>query len=112
MSEIKKYCIMCPIGCEMYGTKNEDNSYKVVGNGCVRGKIYFEQEMIAPMRNITTLVRYKGGVAPVRSVKPIPKDLIFEANDIITDIELDEKPQFHQVIVKNILNTGVDIIAT
>lgn len=107
---MKKFnCIMCPLGCELVVTKHGDK-ISVTGNNCNRGKQYAESELTFPVRVVSSLVKYKGGVVPVKTSAPIPKDLIMSCMDEIGKIRLDKRPKFHSVVIKNVLNTGADII--
>ncbi|SKA90929.1 Protein of unknown function [Clostridium sp. USBA 49] len=64
---------------------------------------------------LTTLVRIKGSkynVAPVKSSKPIDKSLWIECSKALSRIYVGAPIKIGDVICKNILNTGVDIICT
>lgn len=64
---------------------------------------------------LTTLVRVKGEkirVVPVRSTGPIEKDLFVECSRALGRLYLGLPIKCGDIICKNILNTGVDIIAT
>ena len=39
-------CIVCPKGCHL--KVDEENGYKVTGNGCPRGAAYGEKELVNP----------------------------------------------------------------
>ncbi len=108
--EKKFNCIMCPLGCELTVTK-QGQKIAVSGNTCPRGNDYAISELTAPKRGFSTLVKYNGGVVPVKTNGQVPKEKIFECIHEIAKITLPQKPKFHQVIIKNICNTGVDIIA-
>lgn len=64
---------------------------------------------------LTTLVRVKGSkskVVSVKSTKPIEKRLFKECSKAIGMIYVSAPINEGDLICKNILNTGVDIIAT
>lgn len=65
---------------------------------------------------LTTIVRVKGStnyeVAPVRSSEPIDKSLWMECSKALSRIYVGPPLNYGDVICKNILNTGVDIICT
>lgn len=66
-------------------------------------------------RIFTSLVRIKGSkynVVPVKSSKPIDKSLLIECSKAISRIHVGIPIKSGDVICKNILNTGVDIICT
>ena len=71
-------CIECPIGCELE-VQVKDNEIIVKGNGCPRGKLYAQTEMTCPKRVITSTVRaLDGQMIPVKTDKPVRKEMIFE----------------------------------
>lgn len=65
---------------------------------------------------LTTIVRVKGSnthkVVPVRSSKPIDKALWLECSKCIGRIYVGSNISKGDIVCKNILNTGVDIICT
>lgn len=66
-------------------------------------------------RIFTSLVRIKGSkynVVPVKSSEPIDKSLLIECSKAISRIHVGIPIKSGDVICKNILNTGVDIICT
>jgi len=86
----------------------------VEGNACKRGLTYAHAEITHPVRQITTTVSVKDGrcpLVPVRSKKPIPKSRIFEAVGILHGLTLTAPVHCGDVVVRNILGTGIDIIA-
>ena len=51
-------CIVCPKGCEMKITFDEDGKIaSIEGNTCKRGIGYAEDECTNPKRTVTTTVR-------------------------------------------------------
>ncbi|MCY6485851.1 DUF1667 domain-containing protein [Clostridium aestuarii] len=63
----------------------------------------------------TSLVRVKGinaNVVPVRSNKPIDKNLLIECSKALSRIHVGTPLKIGDIICRNILNTGVDIICT
>ena len=108
-------CTICPRGCTITveGTKEEVSS--VSGYGCKRGMEYATNEFISPVRILTTTIKAEGfdnELIPVRSSKPIPKDKILDCMEIIKKTTLALPVKQYDVVVKNILGTGVDIVAT
>lgn len=65
---------------------------------------------------LTTLVRIKGSniynVVPVKSSKTINKNLWIECSKALSRIHVGPPLKIGDVVCKNILNTGVDIICT
>lgn len=69
------------------------------------------------MRNsreiFTSIVRMKGSkyrVVPVKSSKPIDKSLLIECSKALSRIHVGVPLKIGDIICRNILNTGVDII--
>lgn len=64
----------------------------------------------------TSLVRVKGDqnykVIPVKSTKAIEKDLWREFSKVLSRIYISTPINIGDVICKNIMNTGIDIICT
>ena len=72
-------CIECPIGCEIEVMLEEGKVVSVSGNGCPRGKLYAEAEVVCPKRVVTSTVRAEDGeMIPVKTDRPVRKDAIFE----------------------------------
>ena len=110
----KLTCIVCPKGCDLeIEIKNDE--YLVQGNMCNRGKLYAINEMTNPMRSITTTIKTKYKTAPrlpVRTDKEIEVKAIFSFMHVLNEIELDHPVHTGEVVVENVLNTGVNMIAT
>lgn len=105
-------CIVCPKGCHL--KVDDENGYTVTGNGCPRGAEYGKKELTAPTRVITSTVRVTGGLykrCPVKTDRPIPKELIFDAMKLLNDVDLTAPVKVGQVIIENILGTGANFIA-
>lgn len=106
-------CIVCPKGCQMI-VNNIDGQYIVEGNSCIRGAKYGVDEVISPKRMITSTVRLKGAylnMLPVKTSASVPKDLVFEIMNILSTIKITAPVKVGDIIVKNILDTGVDIVS-
>lgn len=107
----KEYiCIVCPKGCHI--VVDGDN---ISGYTCLRGLNYVKQESIDPRRILTTTVKVNDKnirVCPVKSSDTLPKDKLFASMEEINKISVNLPIKLHQVVIKNILNTGVDIITT
>lgn len=116
MSEIKELtCINCPLGCSIKVEMNGDEIISVTGNNCNRGEIYARNEVISPVRVVTSSVRVDGGERAVVSVKtqsPIPKNAIFACTDAMKNIVVNAPVNIGDVILANIADTGVDLVAT
>ncbi len=106
-------CIVCPRGCRL--TVDEENGFIVTGNQCPRGAEYGKNEILNPVRTLTTTVRIKSEtmkLCPVRTEKPIPKAKMFEAVKVLNTVSLKAPVRTGDIAIKDILNTGVDVIVT
>lgn len=107
-------CIVCPKGCTMH-IEQENGTYKVSGNTCKRGAQFAVSEMTEPKRTICTTVRTvfpQAPVLPVRVSAEIPKDKIFDVMREINSIIVKNPVRRGDVLLKDVLNLGADIIAT
>lgn len=117
MSKRDMVCIVCPIGCRLTVTEDENEplGYKVTGNTCNRGIDYGIKELTNPTRVLTSTVKITKAHLkrlPVRTNGAIPKDKIFECMKVINSLALEAPVKVGQVILENILGTGIDLIAT
>lgn len=105
-------CICCPMGCRLKVNLEEN---KVEGNTCKRGAEYGINELRNPVRVVTSTVKIKGGmhkVLPVKTSGAIPKGLIFDCIKMINEVEVEAPVKIGQVIIKDILGTGIDVVAS
>ncbi|MBE9536709.1 MAG: DUF1667 domain-containing protein [Proteobacteria bacterium] len=108
-------CIICPKGCDLKLRQGRKGQWSVSGNDCDRGIDYALEEMSSPRRVLTTTVALAGGnlpLLPVRSSVALPKETLFECLKILSGIERYCPVDIGDVIVSDILDTGIDIIAT
>lgn len=106
-------CIVCPMGCPLVVTKTNDG-YKVEGNTCKRGEKYGVEELTNPKRVITTTVKLENSylnLLPVKTKESIPKDMMFDVMKELDTIKVSAPINVGDVIVKNILDTGVDVVS-
>lgn len=104
-------CIVCPRGCRL----TIDDELNVTGNSCPRGAQYAKDELTNPKRMITSFVRVKNRENTVTSVKTstsIPKGMIFDVMNEIDKVRVSAPTKIGDVAIKNVLNTGADIIIT
>jgi len=116
MSETKTLtCVACPKGCEVTVEYEGNEILDIKGNACPQGADYAREEIIAPTRILPTTVVVKDGalpLVPVKTTKPIPLEIIHDAMKIIGETKIKAPVKIGQVIVENILETGVDVVAT
>lgn len=110
--EKEMICIVCPIGCHL--TVNTE-TLDVKGNTCPRGEVYGKEELTAPKRVVTSTVRIKNAVdhrCPVKTNSSIPKELNFKCMEELKKIDLISPVKRGDIVIKNIFNTGVDVVVT
>ena len=106
-------CIVCPIGCQLSVTLENGIVTEVTGNTCPRGKQYAIDECTNPVRTITTTARTSnGGVIPVKTAAPIPKELMFDCMKEIDRVVVTLPARIGDVAIANLLGTGVDVVVT
>ena len=111
MTEI--ICIGCPKGCHL--SVDESNDFSVTGYGCKRGIEYGKKELTDPRRVITSTVAVSGAAyprCPVKTSAPVPKNLIFDIMKLISDVKLKAPVHTGDVIISDLLGTGVSLIST
>lgn len=104
-------CIICPKGCIL----KVDENNKVTGYDCPKGLDYINNELLNPKRILTTTIKTTNKNNPRLPVKtnfPIDKSLLFQVREVISNTKIDKPYKTGDVIIKNILNLDVDIIAT
>ena len=106
-------CIRCPMGCALHAEKCGD-TVTVTGNTCPMGESYATEELVAPKRMITSIVTVTGRSTPlsVKTSVPIPKEMIFPVMEEIMAARVEPPIEIGNIVIKNVLNTGADIVAT
>lgn len=116
MTERNLICIACPRGCAIKVTLDDNKEVvSIKGATCKNGEEYAKNEVTHPMRNLTSTVKVTGGVAavvPVKTSIDIPKELLFDAMKEINKASIASPVHIGDVVIKDILGTGADIIAT
>ena len=109
-------CIVCPMGCRLQvSTQDDDSIVAVQGNQCPRGDIYARQELTHPKRILTTTVKISGALyprLPVITTQDIPKGHLFEVMQALANIEVKAPVTINQVILPNVCGLGVDVVAS
>ncbi|PRX27163.1 CxxC motif-containing protein [Orenia metallireducens] len=108
-------CVSCPMGCDLNVEVIDEEIKKVEGNRCPRGVEYAKAEYFNPTRVLPTTAKVKGGIlplVPVKTAKPIPKGLLEKAMREIAKVELEAPVKLGDIVIKNVLDTGVDVVAT
>lgn len=108
-------CVSCPVGCTLRVELADEGVQKVQGNRCPRGEAYAREEVTDPKRILATNVKVQNGEYPlvsVRTDRPIPKRLIPEAMRLLRALVVEAPVGIGQVLVPDLLRTGVQVIAT
>ena len=114
MEERNLICIGCPMGCPLTVQLQEKEVISVTGNTCLKGAEYARKEVTNPTRIVTTTVRVKGGtegMLPVKTKTDIPKGSIFDCIRALKNVEVEAPVHIGDIILANVAETGVDIIA-
>lgn len=107
-------CIMCPLGCKIRVLQTGD-TVEIKGAGCDNGREYALQEISEPSRIIMSVVPVRNSDIPtvtVKTNKSIPKEKIGRVMELISTVEVTAPIKVGDIILKNIDNMHVDIIAT
>ncbi|MEA5003139.1 MAG: DUF1667 domain-containing protein [Christensenella sp.] len=103
-------CIVCPKGCRIVV---DDTGIR--GAGCERGVEYVTKEMRTPVRMATSTVRLTGSSLPrlpVKTSAPIEKRMLMRAVKLLNDVTVTAPVKCGDVVLKDILGTGIDFVAT
>ena len=118
MKTVDLTCIGCPLGCRIEVMMNEDGGIELVtGYSCQRGENYAVKEVTAPTRIVTSSVRVYGSrtgerMVPLKTASDIPKGKIMDVIRDLAGVSVPCPVRIGDVIMKNIADTGVDVIAT
>ena len=108
-------CIICPKGCSLRVRLEAGRVTLVEGNHCKRGAQYAEKEVTNPTRTVTTIIPVRGGREKMLSVKTrtdIPKAKVQACMRALKNVTAEAPVQIGNVILADVAETGVDIIAT
>lgn len=114
-------CTTCPSECLLTVKVERDADGAVVevrsatGNSCLRGDTFAHQELTCPMRVLTATVAVSGGeeaLLPARTAEAIPLELHAQAMDLIRGLVVKAPIRMGDVVLENLLNTKIDLIAS
>lgn len=113
---MEKKCKVCPVGCNLKIIKDiqNENAYIIKGNKCNRGSEYAIKEILEPSRVLTSRALLENGPMgriPVKTNGIIPSHLVDSAMEIIKTTTVTAPVKKGDIIIKNLLNTEVDVIA-
>ena len=117
MAAEKKHfvCVVCPVGCEIDIVHEGSKIISMEGNKCEKSEEFVRQELVEPMRILTTTVRIEGSrwpVIPVRTDKAVPKRLFPRMMRQLRRIKLQAPVSMLDVVFSDVLHTGANIVAT
>jgi CxxC motif-containing protein len=107
-------CIVCPNSCRLT-VQLIDEKWNVTNARCPRGIPFAIQEMTNPQRTITSTVKTtspKFPLLPVKTNGEVPQSLMISIMEIINTVEVNEPVHMGDVIISNVMKTGVDVVAT
>lgn len=114
-------CTTCPSECllTVEVERGADGAVvevrSVTGNSCPRGDTFAHQELTCPMRVLTTTVAVSGGdeaLLPVRTTEAIPLTVHAQTMDLIRGLIIDAPLRMGDVVLEDLLHTGIDLIAS
>lgn len=106
-------CIGCPMGCSLTVEVEDGKAVSVTGNTCGIGKRYAEQEIQAPTRMVTTTVLSDNGrPVPVKTMRPVPKEKIFDVVNEIKSRHATLPVSIGDILIEDAAGTGVPVIIT
>lgn len=111
-------CIGCPLGCQIEVLMEKNGEIALItGNTCQRGETYARKEVTAPTRIVTSSVQVYGSrtgerMVPLKTASDIPKGRIMDVIRELRGVSVPCPVRIGDVLLKNIADTGVDVIAT
>ena len=117
MAADKKHfvCVVCPVGCEIDVVHDGGRIISMEGNKCEKSEEFVSQELIEPMRILTTTVRIQGSkwpVVPVRTDKAVPKRLFPRIMKRLGRTKLQAPVNMLDVVVRDVGHTGAHVVGT
>ncbi len=107
-------CIVCPRGCHLQ-IEGENTQWMVNGNLCPRGVEYARNEMMHPVRMLTSTVRTNSiehPRLPIQTSNPIPKDMMMRAMAELSHVHVQIPIRCGDVIYTHLLGLNIDVVAT
>ncbi|MDY6795155.1 MAG: DUF1667 domain-containing protein [Actinomycetota bacterium] len=109
-------CIGCPLGCRVTVAQDKKGRItQIKGAECKQGEKYVLKEFENPVRTLTATVRTGDEsypLLPVRTSIPVPKILLADIMLQTAKARVEPPVKAGDVILKNVLKTGSDLIAT
>ncbi|MBO4572734.1 MAG: DUF1667 domain-containing protein [Clostridia bacterium] len=112
METVKLTCIECPVGCAIEVVLDDKKVVSVAGNGCPRGKLYAENEVVCPKRVVTSTVKVSDGrLLPVKTDKPVAKTEIFSVMEKINSVTVSAPVRIGDVLIPAVYEDA-NVVAT
>jgi CxxC motif-containing protein len=108
-------CVLCPVGCELEVRGDRAGELEVSGNQCDKGVPFAVEEVLRPRRNLATSVPVRGTAVRMVSVRlsgPVPREMLFAVLAEIAKLRPEAPVRRGQVLIADVLATGVDVLAT
>ena len=108
---IEIICLICPAGCRL----TVDALGNVTGNTCERGAEYGRQEVLNPVRTLTSTVRIEGGAirrCPVRTKVMIPKGVMIDAAKALDTVSLRAPVKTGHTFTISVNDTAIEFMVT
>ncbi len=107
-------CVLCPVGCELEVGRTE-RGLDIKGSVCEKGIDFATEEILYPKRNLATSVPVRGSASRMVSVRltdRVAREKVFPVLAEIGKLRPELPVERGQVLLENVLGTGVDVIAT
>ncbi len=114
MTEKKLTCIVCPRGCKLTVTTGGAEPH-IAGCACEKGRKWAVDEILCPVRVLTSNVIIKGSdfeLLSVKSTHPLPFETLAAALEELKNITLQAPVKLGDIIIKGVAGTDADIVAT
>lgn len=111
-------CIVCPNGCLLEVELSGDSEItvdEIAGHHCDKGPMWAEQEIVRPVRNISSSIPVSGGDFPLVSVRtdaPIPVKSIMDVMKIVKTAKAVAPVSIGDIMIARPAGTDCNLIAT
>ena len=111
-------CIVCPNGCPLQAEMEDGSEIQINDMGgrlCKKGAAWARQELLNPVRTISSSIIVDDGDFPLVSVRtdcPIPLEGIFTVMEEIKSARVKAPVRIGDILIKNPARTACNIIAT
>jgi CxxC motif-containing protein len=107
-------CILCPNGCSL-SIEKIGQEWDIKGNKCPKGKEFAISEITDPRRIVCSTIKTtfkKVPRLPVKTNGEVPLKDVFNVMTEINSKSLGKPVQVGDVVIENVSNTGINVIAT